>query len=442
METEAALKNVLFTEKWQGELNKITKNSQEVIVDSHWTLVRDTKNQPKYILSVDTDITAKKQLESLLLRTQRLDNIGILASGIAHDLNNILTPILAISQLLPLTLPNLNKRNQDMLNILETSTKRGRDLVKQILSFARGNDEERLIVQVKHLLLDIEQIIFATFPKSIGLKRDIADNLWTVNANATQLHQVFLNLAINASDAMPSGGTLTITASNQIIDINYTKMNTEAQEGRYIVVTFGDTGTGIHENIIEKIFDPFFTTKEPGKGTGLGLPSVLNIVRSHGGFIEVCSNNKGSVFRVFLPALMQADTAIEEDINIVQGQGELILFIDDESAISEVSKNTLEIHNYQVLIANNGIEAIASYVQNKLTIKAVIIDLIMPNLDGVTTIKILQKITPDIKIIAMSGSNDDEEKIKAIECGVKDFLDKPFTANVLLKALHQLFNND
>ncbi len=214
-EAEAALNNVLSIGKWQGELHKMTKNTQDVIVDSHWTLVQDAKNQPKYILSIDIDITATKQLELLLLRTQRLDNIGLLAGGIAHDLNNILTPILAISQLLPLTLPSLNQRNQEMLNILETSTKRGRDLVKQILSFARDNDNgERLIVQVRHLLLDIEQISLSTFPKSIEFKKDIADNLWTVNANATQLHQVFMNLAINARDAMPSGGTLSVTASN------------------------------------------------------------------------------------------------------------------------------------------------------------------------------------------------------------------------------------
>ncbi|BAZ10016.1 multi-sensor hybrid histidine kinase [Calothrix sp. NIES-4071] len=372
-----------------------------------------------------------------------MENIGTLASGIAHDLNNILTPILSVSQLLPLTLPHINKRNQDMLNILETSTKRGRDLVKQILSFARGNDDgERLIVQVRHLLLDVEQITLSTFPKSIEFKRNFADNLWSVSADATQLHQVFMNLAINARDAMPSGGTLTVTASNQVIDTNYTKMNTEAQEGNYIVVTFFDTGTGIPENIIDKIFDPFFTTKEPEKGTGLGLPTVLNIVRSHGGFIEVSSNDKGSVFRVFLPANMQPDTVVEEDTSIVYGHGELVLFVDDETAISEVCNNTLETHNYQVLIANNGIEAIAVYVQNKLTIKTVIIDLMMPTLDGLTTIRILQKITPDVKIIALSGSNDNEEKIKAIEYSVKYFLAKPFTANVFLKTLHQLLNSN
>lgn len=439
---ETALKNVIKLGEWQGELDKITKDKQDIIVDSHWTLVRGKQNEPKYILTVDTDITAKKQLEARFFRTQRLENIGILAGGIAHDLNNILTPILAVAQLLPLTLPNLNQRNQDMLHILETSAKRGADLVKQILTFARGNDEKRLIIQVKHLLLDIEQIVQGTFPKSIEFKKDIPDNLWTVSADTTQLHQVFMNLAINARDAMPEGGTLTITAQNQVIDTHYTKMNIDAQEGNYILITFQDTGTGIPKDIIDKIFDPFFTTKEVGKGTGLGLSTVFSIIKSHGGFIEVNSNDKGSTFKIFIPANTNILTVAKEEANIIHGNGELILFIDDETAISQVSKNTLETHNYQVLVANSGIEAIAIFVQNKLTIKAIIIDLIMPTLDGVTTIRALRKIMPDVKIIAMSGSNDSEEKIKAIEHGIQDFVSKPFTANILLNALHQILNDE
>lgn len=438
---ETALESVIEYGEWQGELNKITKDEQDIIVDSHWTLIRGEDNQPKYILTVDTDITAKKQLESRFMRTQRLENIGILAGGIAHDLNNILTPILAVAQLLPLTLPNLNARNQDMLHILEASAKRGADLVKQILCFARGNnDEKRLILQVKHLLLDIEQIIQGTFPKSIEIKKHIHDDLWTVSADSTQLHQVFMNLAINARDAMPEGGTLTITAENQVIDTNYTKMNIDAHEGNYILITFKDTGIGIRKDIIDKIFDPFFTTKEVGKGTGLGLSTVFNIIKNHNGFIEVDSSSKGSTFKIFIPASTQVDTIVKEDTSRVNGNGELILFVDDEIAISEVSKTTLETHKYQVLVANNGIEAIAIFVQNKLTIKAVIIDLMMPSLDGITTIRALQKIMPNIKIIAMSGSNDSEEKIKAIECGVQEFVPKPFTANFLLNTLHRVLN--
>ncbi|BDA74208.1 hypothetical protein CAL7716_083740 [Calothrix sp. PCC 7716] len=437
---ETALESVIKYGEWQGELNKVTKDEQDIIVDSHWTLIRGEDNQPKYILTVDTDITAKKQLESRFMRTQRLENIGILAGGIAHDLNNILTPILAVAQLLPLTLPNLNTRNQDMLHILEASAKRGADLVKQILCFARGNDEKRLILQVKHLLLDIEQIIQGTFPKSIEINKHIHDDLWTISADSTQLHQVFMNLAINARDAMPEGGTLTITAENQVIDTNYTKMNIDAHEGNYILITFQDTGIGIRKDIIDKIFDPFFTTKEVGKGTGLGLSTVFNIIKNHNGFIEVDSSSKGSTFKIFIPASTQTNTKIKEDTTITNGNGELILFVDDEIAISEVSKTTLETHKYQVLVANNGIEAIAIFVQNKLTIKAVIIDLMMPSLDGVTTIRALQKIMPNIKIIAMSGSNDSEEKTKAIECGVQEFVPKPFTANILLNTLHHVLN--
>ncbi|BAZ09455.1 multi-sensor hybrid histidine kinase [Calothrix sp. NIES-4071] len=439
---ETALQNVIKFGEWQGELDKVTKDKQDVIVDSHWTLVRGEQNEPKYILTVDTDITAKKQLEARFLRTQRLENIGILAGGIAHDLNNILTPILAVAQLLPLTLPNLNERNQDMLHILEASAKRGADLVKQILCFARGNDEKRLIVQIKHLLLDIEQIIQGSFPKSIELKKNIHDNLWTVSADTTQLHQVFMNLAINARDAMLEGGTLTITAQNQVIDTHYTKMNIDAQEGNYILITFEDTGIGIPKDIIDKIFDPFFTTKEVGKGTGLGLSTVFSIIKSHGGFIEVNSNEKGSKFKVFLPAVTNTDIVAEEEIDIIHGNGELILFVDDETAISDISKTTLETHKYQVLIANSGIEAIAIFVQNKLTIKAVIIDLMMPTLDGVTTIRALRKIMPDVKIIAMSGSNNSDEKIKAIEHGIQDFISKPFTANILLNTLHQILKDE
>ncbi len=424
---------------WQAELEKIRKDGKDIIVDSQWTLVKEETGQPKFILIVGTDITDKKQLESKILRTQRLENLGILAGGIAHDLNNILTPILAVAQLLPLTLKNIDQRNQDMLNILEQNTKRGAKLVKQILSFARGDEEKRSSIQIKHLLLDVEQMAQGTFPKSIEFRRHIDDNLWVISADATQIHQVLMNLAVNARDAMPDGGTLTITAQNQFIDDNYTKMNIEAKPGDYVVVTFADTGMGIAPNIIDKIFDPFFTTKEAGKGTGLGLSTVLSIVKNHGGFVEVHHSEPGSIFKIFLPAIgNQISTSSRDDVAIIKGNGELILFVDDELAIAEVSTSTLEAHNYQVVTANNGIEAIAIYAQNKLEIKLIIIDLMMPILDGITTIRTLKKMNPDVPIILMSASEVSEDKAKAKEFGVADFLAKPFTANDLLSALYRM----
>jgi PAS domain S-box-containing protein len=440
-EQQTAFLRVIEAGEWRGELNKITKNNKNITVESHWTLLRDKTGQPQFILTVDADMTEKKQLEAQFLRTQRLENLGILAGGIAHDLNNILTPIMTIAQLLPLTLTNIDERNQRMLRILETNTKRGADLVKQILSFARGNEEKCSLIQIAHLLLDVEQIIKGTFPKSIEIKTDVKDDLWVVSADATQLHQVFMNLVVNARDAMPHGGILTITAENQLIDENYTKMNTQAKVGSYILVTFADTGVGISKDIINKIFDPFFTTKEVDKGTGLGLSTVLGIIKNNRGFVEVYSElHKGSIFKIYLPATHQTASIVKDNVSIAEGNGEVILFVDDEVAISEVSKNTLENHGYRVLIANDGIEAIATYAQNKLAIKVVVMDLMMPSLDGVTAIQALKKMNPDVQIIAMSGSNFSEEKTQAQNLGVREFLPKPFTTNDLLNILHMLLH--
>ncbi len=388
------------------------------------------------------DITEKKQLEAQSLRTQRLENIGILAGGIAHDLNNILTPILAIAQLLPITLANLDERNQEMLDILQTNTKRGADLVKQILSFARGTEEQRTLVQLRHLLLDIEQIARGTFPKSIEIRRNISDHLWTVAADPTQLHQVFMNLVVNAHDAMPNGGTLSISAENLFIDEHYVKMNIEASVGSHVAITVADTGVGIPPEIIARIFDPFFTTKDVGKGTGLGLSTVFSIVKKHGGFVEVHSEvGKGSCFKVYLPASQETVSQIAQDLELPIGNGELILFVDDETAITEITKTTLITHNYQVLIANNGIEAIALYAQYKHEIKIVVMDMMMPLLDGKTAIRALQKIKPTVQIIAMSDSSSSQVNAKTRGYDVQAFLPKPFTAWDLLNTLHRLLKD-
>jgi PAS domain S-box-containing protein len=435
LQIEVALRTVAETGVWRGELNKVHKDRKEIIVESHWTMVYDAAGQQKCILTVDTDITEKKLLEAQFLRTQRLESLGILASGIAHDLNNILTPILAIAQLLPLTLPPIDERNQNMLQILEANTKRGADLVKQILSFARGGEGNRTLLQVKHLILDIEKIAKGTFPKSIEIKRNILDTLWTVKGDATQLHQVFMNLAVNARDAMPDGGTLTITAENQYIDTNYAGMNIEAKAGAYVAVTFTDSGVGISSDNLDKIFDPFFTTKDLGKGTGLGLSTVHSIIKNHHGFVEVRSEvNNGSSFRIYLPASKHTAKEAVERLQLPGGNGELILFVDDEAAISEIAKNTLETHNYRVLVANNGIEAIALYAQHKHQLKAVVMDLIMPSLDGTTAIRALQKMNPQVSIIVMSGTS--EINLAHGIKGMQGFLEKPFTAKHLLSSLH------
>ncbi|WP_089094033.1 ATP-binding protein [Nodularia sp. NIES-3585] len=304
-------RDVLDNGCWQGELQKNTKSGAKVIVESRWSLLRNEDFSAKSIMIVDTDITQQQELEKQLLRAQRLERIGTLSSGIAHDLNNVLSPILMSIHLLQ---PKCRDRDtQKILSIIENNTKHGINLVKQVLSFVQGIENDlpkepkglvHRVIQVKYLLLEIQQIVQQTFPQSIHLCTEIQADLWPICGNGTQLHQILMNLCLNARDAMPKGGNLSISAANIFIDQNYVKMYLDAQIGDYIVLTVTDTGLGINQKILDKIFEPFFTTKEIGQGTGLGLSIVLGIIKEHHGFIKVSSSvGQGTKFQVYLPAV-------------------------------------------------------------------------------------------------------------------------------------------
>jgi len=468
---KAAQKTVALKGEWQGELHQVTKSSQEIIVESRWTLVRDLEGKPKSILVVNTDITKKKQLEAQFLRTQRMESIGTLAGGIAHDLNNVLTPIIASAQLLLAAQPDVppeaapaarpckpnvtpdaapaarpcklsDQKRQRLLMTVETSAKRGAALVKQVLSFSRGVEGKFTILQLRHLLLEIKQIAKETFPKAIEFSINIPPELWAVSGDATQLHQVFMNLCVNARDAMPNGGTLKLSAENLSIDQNYARMHLEAQVGPYIVITVADTGTGIPAEILDRIFEPFFTTKAQGVGTGLGLSTVVGIIKGHGGFVSVNSTvGVGTQFKVYLPAVQGTATPEPADLELPPGQGELILVVDDEAAIRETTKTSLEMYNYKVLTASDGIEAIALYAQHKNDISAVLMDMMMPHMDGPTTIRTLQKINPQVNLIAFSGLVSSDKVSASLGTGVKAFLSKPYTAQELLKAINEVVSS-
>jgi two-component system, cell cycle sensor histidine kinase and response regulator CckA len=422
---------------WQGELNQVDKEGNVHIVASRWTLMRDRDEQPKSILTVNTDITEKKQLESQVLRAQRLESIGTLASGIAHDLNNILTPILATAQLLQLKLPNTDERTQKMFQAIESNTKRGAALVKQVLQFARGVEGKRTIVQVKNLFSEIEQIVHETFPKSIEISTDVESDIWAVFGDATHLNQVLMNLVVNARDAMPNGGTLSLSADNVFVDEYYARTHLEASVGTYIRITVADTGIGMTPEVVDRIFEPFFTTKEFGKGTGLGLSTVRGIIKSHGGFVAVRTQvGKGTEFKVFLPAQKTTSTTLPEDTEMPKGNGELVLVVDDETEILETTKIALETYNYQVLTARDGIEAIALYAQHKDKISVVLMDMMMPSMDGATSIRALLRMNTGVKIIAVSGLLASDQLVGA--SGVKTFIAKPYTAKELLQTLYKV----
>lgn len=433
-------KTVIETGRWQGELHQLTKDGKEILVESRWTAMFE-EHQLKSILVVNTDITEKKQLERQFLHAQRLESLGTLAGGIAHDLNNILTPILAIAQLLQLKLTNADETVQRFLKIQELNTKRGSALINQILLFARGAEGERTALQVQRLISEVKQIIDGTFPKSIEVATHIDSGLRVVSAEPTQLHQVLINLCVNARDAMPVGGSLSISAENFFVDESYAHMHLDAKVGPYVVISVADTGTGISPEAIDKIFDPFFTTKEMGQGTGLGLATVISIIRSHGGFIKVDSEvGQGTQFKVYLPAVQDVETRPVEDLEHLLGNGELILVVDDEAPICEITKTSLEASGYSVLTANGSIEAIALYAEHKDKVDIVLMDMMMPNMTGPAAAQVLRKMNPLVKIIAVSGLPSSDKVKEAMHMGAITFLAKPYSAQELLKTLHTVLH--
>jgi len=428
---------VLEQGTWHGEIQRVTKTGKEVTVEGRCTLVRDELGQPKSILSIDTDITEKKSLEAQFYQAQRLESLGTLASGIAHDLNNALTPILTIAQLLRMQKTSLDARSQEMLQVLEDSAKRGARMVQQILTFTKGMGGEKRSIDVAALLQEAVSVIQQTFPKSITIHTEIpAPGVKQVSADATQLHQVLINLCVNARDAMPNGGTLTLSVENFEVNEIFAQMHLDAHVGQYVLITVTDTGTGIAPDVRDRIFDPFFTTKALGQGTGLGLATVLGIIRSYGGFIQVVSEvGQGTQFKVYLPVIETETAPHLQQPTLPQGQGELILVIDDEDRILQSTRAILEAHHYQILTARSGTEAIATYAQHQQEIAVVLIDMMMPDMDGIMLIRVLQEMNPQVRAIAVSGLLPQyQNSLEAL--GITTHLNKPYITEDLLNSIH------
>jgi PAS domain S-box-containing protein len=425
---------------WTGECTHTCKDGGTVMVCSRWTLVRDELAAPKSILIINTDITQQKKIEEQFMRAQRLESIGTLASGVAHDLNNILVPILMAGPLLRDDMP-ASERDK-ILAIVQSSAERGASIVKQVLTFARGADGHRVLLQPIYLVQEIAKIAEETFPKSVAVRTKYPEDLWTIVANPTQVHQILLNLCINARDAMPTGGTLTLALENFEVDDHYASMTPGAKAGPHVLLEISDTGSGIPPETINKIFDPFFTTKELGQGTGLGLSTAIGIVKSHGGFIEVDSEvGRGTSFKVFLPANMsELGTAQTfEAAPLPPANGELLLIVDDEKFILQVAKAILEDHGYRVLTAADATEALAIFALRMNEIELVLTDLAMPFMDGVALIRTLQKMKPDVRVIASTGRGGQAGHANEIaQLNVRASLIKPYNKNTLLATLRDV----
>jgi PAS domain S-box-containing protein len=438
---EAAKEILLEKGEWSGEVRKTTKAGADVIVASRWTLLLDDPGNPRSILAIDTDITEKKQMEALFLRNQRLESIGQLAGGIAHDLNNILAPILMGAQMLR---QNVHEPDSPfILGTIEANAQRGAEIVKQVVAFARGVEGKRVLLQARYVLAEISGIIRETFPRSIALKIEQQQNLWTILGDATQLHQILLNLAVNARDAMPHGGTLILAAENLVLDHAGASFRPDLEPGPHVLFRISDTGTGIPPEIADKIFDPFFSSKAPDKGSGLGLSTVMGIVKSHKGHVEFDSKvGHGTEFRVYLPAELGvprlAPVKSGQSELFPKGSGELILIVDDEEAVRSVTRRILETSGYRTLIATGGTEAVACYVEKRYEISVVLTDLHMPDMGGVEAIGLLQQINPNVKIIVVTGAGSALGAPSAAEMGVQAYIKKPFDVAHLLVTLQSV----
>ncbi|MGA9776881.1 MAG: ATP-binding protein [Limisphaerales bacterium] len=436
-ELQQTIKIIRERGEWVGELHELARDGRPIIVQGRSTIIRDEQNRPKSLLIINTDITERKLLEEQFLRAQRLESLGILVSGIAHDLNNTLSPILMGVEIVreEVTSPDL----ENILHTMRTSALRSAEMVRQMLTFARGGAAKKILLYPAQLVKEMGRIITDTFPKSIQCRVRVDTSCWPIRGLPTQLHQVLLNLCVNACDAMPEGGTLTLSVKNAQLGPADVVVHPDAKPGNYLCVSVADTGTGIPAGQLGKIFEPFFTTKAPGKGTGLGLSTSLSIAKNHGGFITVQSEaGHGTEFKCYLPAATEIpEETVTEPISLPPGSGECILIVDDEEAILAIMRSTLENYGYQVLTAGSGLEAIARFTPNSDAVHLIITDLAMPFMDGRAAIQALRKIRPDVKIIVASGSDKEVEDLRN-QIRTDAFLPKPFTNENLLNIVHQV----
>jgi hypothetical protein len=439
-EVSRALAAVQLRGEWTGELKQKSRAGRELIVESRWTLMREHEGKVKAILVVNTDITEKKQLESQLLRSQRLESIGTLASGLAHDLNNVLAPMMMAVQL-------IKDNTQDegikaCFQTLETCSRRGADIIRQVLMFARGVEGQRILLNPKHLVQEMQRIAKETFPRSIEVNSEISKQSCILLGDATQIQQVIMNLCVNARDAMPNGGTLTIALDKKDLDEAGAKIHPKAKAGSYVVISVSDTGTGIPAELLDKIFDPFFTTKPLGQGTGLGLPTVLGITENHGGFLHLESMaGKGTTFRIFIPAAPTDSEAVEKKSKTGkanQGNGELILVVDDEPAVRRLAAAILMRNGYRTVTASEGREGTEVFAKQREEIRLIVSDVMMPRLDGPGMLRELRRGGSSVKSIVITGLGEENRIADAKSAGADVILHKPFTADELLTEVKQL----
>ena len=421
-----------------GEFSLRRKDGTRISVFSSSALVSRPDGPPQ-LFSLDIDLTERNKLEQQFLRAQRLESIGTLSAGIAHDLNNLLTPIVMGIDFIK----RLDTKGtfREIIESMERSAGRGADLVRQVLSFARGAEGARVALSPTHVVHELAFMVRNSFPKSIRFQSHLEDNLWNIVGDPTQINQVLLNLCVNARDAMPNGGEIILSVANAEVDAMRANIHRDAKPGKYVIFSLSDTGVGMPPEVLDRVFEPFFTTKAPGEGTGLGLPSAMSIVHGHGGFMNAYSEvGRGTVFKVYLPVPLDSGLgpeAIEQTFRLPRGNGETILVVDDEVSVLQITSQTLEAYGYRVLTAQDGAQAVVVFAAHRNEISLVLTDIMMPVMDGVALIHALKHLDPSLRIVAASGLNANGSVARASGAGVRDFLPKPYSTEGLLRIVRK-----
>lgn len=437
---DLAFAKTLQDGSWIGELHHVGKNRRNLVIESRWTLIRDAQATPQAILVINTDISDHKNLEQQFLRAQRLESIGRLAGGIAHDLNNALAPILLATELLKMQTDE--PKSVELLDSIAGSARRGAEMVGQVQTFARGDEGRRIRLQPQPLIEQVRDLLKDTLPDAVHLQVDVSENVWSVWGDPAQLHQVVYHLCINARDAVGDSGTIRVKAYNVEVSEALAAANLESTQGPHLCIEVSDNGEGIPRQIIDKIFDPFFTTRAQGKGTGLGLSTSLAIVRRHGGFIRVQSEpGVRTVMQVYLPADPVLDVSVrsDEEPQFQKGNGEMVLIVDDEESLRRLTQQTLDAFGYRTRVAMDGEQAIAIFSKHCNEINLVLTDMMMPGMDGSQLIRRLMEIDPEVCVVATSGISSQDQVASGCGSAVKAFLPKPCTTENLLTCLRNVF---
>ncbi len=431
-------KSIEDLESWN-----LHKDGHPVCLLTNATPVLDPAGNVIGYRGVDRDVTERIELRRQLEHAERLQALGTLARGVAHDFNNVLQALLG-----HITLFQMDKRPSDRdwnrLRAMSNQIEHGARLVSQLLAFSRGGEVERGPVNITEIIQSAVGVLRSSIQRTITLRTDLAEDIWTVEGDPERLEQVLMNLAINARDAMPNGGTLGFRTENVILDDEYVRAHVNVEPGPHVLISVWDTGTGMDEETLNRAFEPFFTTKAIGKGTGLGLAIVHGVLEAHGGHVDIRSElGQGTTFDIYLPAEpgLEPPPRQEGDERALAGGTETVLFVDDEPAILGFAADGLTAYGYKVITAENGRQALDAYREQRQHIDLVVLDLVMPEMDGWECLYHLLEIDPEVVVLVASGCDDADKPQSALESGARAYLEKPFALTDLLKQVRQALDN-